>query len=269
MQSWEDSDGRWHHKFRQSWLNTTDLCLERSRLEMDETMPKVDSDAACVGTAVHSAIEICLASGGVPLSDMKELFNAEFSELSALPTFRWVKYTDLSARAWGELCLTSWWTEILPTLSFDAQLEESFVVPLVDSNERVIELSGTVDYVDRNKGLLIDWKTSGGGPYRAWEKQRWAVQPTVYTYAFTYKGVVPDFQYVVMHPKGVQRLDVVRTQGDHAWLAAKCVSMARLLEAGLSQWPLNDNHALCSEKWCPAWASCKGAPRTISARITG
>jgi hypothetical protein len=35
------------------------------------------------------------------------------------------------------------------------------------------------------------------------------------------------------------------------------VSMLALPD-GMS-WPMNDQHALCSPKWCPFWDGCKGS----------
>ena len=55
------------------------------------------------------------------------------------------------------------------------------------------------------------------------------------------------------------RREFVLMSAEHYdWLRTKCTDIARLIEVGMESWPKNDNHALCSEKWCPAWANCKG-----------
>jgi hypothetical protein len=28
---------------------------------------------------------------------------------------------------------------------------------------------------------------------------------------------------------------------------------------GMPDWPMNDQHGLCSSKWCDYWSVCKGA----------
>ena len=58
---------------------------------------------------------------------------------------------------------------------------------------------------------------------------------------------------------GVSRVTVYRHAGDWSWLVERCLGIAALLEAAVPTWPKNDNHALCSPKWCPAWSTCKGA----------
>lgn len=228
-----------------------------------------ESDAACVGTAMHTAIETCLYEyqDGTPLSreSTVELWHEEFTELMELENFRFVKYTEASARKFGEACTRQWWDEVLPTLPTDTQLETRFVLPFFEDDERVIELSGAIDYFD---GHLRDWKTNGSRRYLPWEYKRWAVQPTVYTWAAVELGLWPQFtegddavpfEYVVMDGKEVQRFTVERDWRDWDFLRTKALQVARLIEAELPSWPVNDNHALCSEKWCPAWAECKGA----------
>jgi hypothetical protein len=120
--------------------------------------------------------------------------------------------------------------------------------------------------VDGDK--IKDWKSSSRGPYQPWEYKRWALQPTVYSWALAqadgYSSCKPEFEYVVMFsptkraPEGVQRFSVERGPEHYEWLKTKCTDIAQLIEVGLDSWPKNDNHALCSEKWCPAWDNCKG-----------
>lgn len=268
MKSYIGPDGRWCHRFRQSWLKEADTCPERARLTYEHQMPERETDAASLGTAAHAAFEACIEEAkheGTPLDEETtvELYHRAFTELMADPNFRFVKYTEKSARKFGEDCVRTWYHEVLPDLDVDAAiLEQSFVVPLVEDDERVIELSGTIDYREGHWGR--DYKTSGRGEYTPWEYQRWNVQATAYTYAIHYledgEPETPmEFEFIVLHRKGVQFLGITRDEGDWEWLKQKCLAYARLIEVDLDVWPLQDNHALCSEKWCPAWKFCKGA----------
>lgn len=268
MSSTKGADGRWSHVLRQSFLKEFDICPQKAMRSYMGLDPQRDTDAACVGTAVHAAIEACMhehmADGALLLSDTLEVFNMEFSHLMGGEHFVWVKYSETQARAFGEKCITSWYEDVLPTLDGKYEMEWSFHVPLYSTEDRDVFLSGTADLLDLSKDTphVIDWKTSGGGPYREWEHKRWAIQPTVYTFAASYEtGITddPTFEYVVMHPKGVQRLPVVRTPAHWDWLAQKCEAVAKVIEAELDEWPKNDSHALCAPTWCSHWSECKGA----------
>jgi hypothetical protein len=146
--------------------------------------------------------------------------------------------------------------------------EKRFILPFYEDQDRVIELSGAIDYVDL---IPRDWKTSGSGMgYEKWELQRWNIQATVYTWAAMMLGLVDPvphstgehqfpFEFVVMGGKAVKRVTITRTEADWSWLQDKVIRLAKLIESGLDPWPVNDNHALCSPKWCPAWDDCKGS----------
>lgn len=258
-------DGRWHHKFGASWVKTVDLCAERARLEAMHEMPNVESDAANVGTACHSAFEANLdlwALGeALSRSDSLELFNDEFSLLMAHPDFSWKKYTERSARKFGMECVAAFYDEVLFTLPQEGRNEIKFVLPIYEDDERVIEMSGAIDRVDE---IIRDWKTNGSRKYEEWEYKRWNVQATTYTWAAVQLGLVPPdadsypFEFCVMMPKGVHRFEVRRDIAHWDFLRSKVTNIARLIESGVAPWPLNDNHALCSPKWCPAWDQCKG-----------
>lgn len=269
-------DGRWHHRFGASWLKTTDLCLERARLEGHHLMPRVESDAANVGTAVHAVIEtnldLWVDGDALSWSDSIELFNHEFSTLMLDPDFQFIKYTERSARTFGERCTGAFYEHVLPTLPQQGRNETKFVLPFVEDDDRVIELSGAIDRIDE---IIRDWKTNGSRKYEEWEYKRWGLQPTVYTWAALALGLVDfpvvnagdvdgpidgpiPFEYVVMSASGVQRFTVYRGKPEWDFLKAKCVRIAKLIEAELDEWPLQDNHALCSPRWCPAWSACKG-----------
>jgi hypothetical protein len=246
------------HTFRQSWLKTAAICPERARRELDGTMPHRETDAAAVGTAVHAGIEAHLEGLAPEYADALEVAQNTFAEIEQHPDFIWAKYSHNTAQSLIDTFLAQWWPYAGNFVPLET--EKHFNVLLHEDDKREIRLSGTIDLVDENIGLA-DWKTSGRGAYEKWEYERWAVQPTVYTYAeyaeSGKEGPFP-FTYFVMHKKGLQQFTVWRDASDWAWLRQQAVGYARLIEAGIPEWPLADNHALCSAKWCPAWYLCKG-----------
>lgn len=266
------ADGRWSHRFRQSGIKTSTICLERARREWTGTMPEIETDAACVGTACHAVFEANMLayrdSGEHYDQDTcMEMFEREYALLEQSPNFQYVKYKPDEARAFGRACVRHWYQEVRETLD-PLHCELNFDVPLHEDDERVISLSGTIDLVDRRDGLL-DYKTSGAGKYQEWQYERWAIQPTAYTYAAHKLGLdeyANTFGYIVLSKSGVQRFSVERNAGHWDWMRNQCVSLAHLIEAGLTKWPTNDTHALCSAKWCPAWLDCKGLHLNINQR---
>lgn len=270
--------GKWVHRFGASWLKTFNLCPQRALLEHQGLAENVESDAACVGTAMHLAAEVCISSGGLTLPDTVEIAQDEFSRLMALDgtngdpearhaegTFRFVKYDEAKCRVLVERFTTLWWQQVLPTANLDAITEWGFTVPLIEDDERLIELTGTCDYVDVEAREVKDLKSSGGGPYVEWERRRNDVQASVYTYAFNHLyGAAPTFEFVVMysptpkHPIGVQRFFVERDQRHWNWLKTQSVEIARLIECDLPSWPRVDSSVLCSPKWCNSWDQCRG-----------
>lgn len=267
-----DDEGRFVHTFRQSQINTFDLCPERARLS--ERFRR-ETDAASVGTATHAAIEHALAAwhDAQPIS-VEELLEVAHRELDSID-YEPVKWAnDDTARRFLDTCVRNFYELVLATLPTVALLEVPFDLVFHEDATRVIRLSGRMDYVPGSLDLddcVRDWKTAGR-KYQTWEYERWAIQPTVYTWAAHEMGLVreidPDFEvhhvpfeYVVLGAHGVQRFTVARTPTDWEWLRDKVVAMAVLAEADLAVWPRQDNHTLCSAKWCDAWSACKGQMR--------
>jgi hypothetical protein len=106
--------------------------------------------------------------------------------------------------------------------------------------------------------------------YKKWEKQRWAVQPTVYLWAAAHSGIIfPDekdvfnFNFKVLERKmrdvTIQTVPVTRTMSNFVWLERLCQNIAIQMEVGIDrEWALNDHSALCGPKWCSFWSQCKG-----------
>lgn len=278
MPTQQAEDGRWDHTFRQSWLKQFEHCPEYARRDYAGEFEFVDSSDTAPGTAVHAVIEACLEAviaygHAYSLDVCIDLFNDELDELVENPNFQWTKVkTDAPLRKRGAVMLTNWHSKVLPSL--DPKATEISFGPLVlhQDDERIIRVGGTIDYLDHQLGL-VDWKT-GTRPYERWEYQRWAVQPTVYTWAGHEEQLIlptsvpfegpgqPEytFTYYILLPDGeVQVLPITRTPDDWTWLKRKAVGIAKLIELGLDEWPMNDGGWWCSPKWCGAWDDCKGA----------
>lgn len=254
--------------FRQSWLDTAFRCPERGRQavvkpEWDE----ITSDSALIGTSVHHGIEQFLhgnISSPLEIAGEAESFLASFTE-----DIKWTKYErqgDLMKQA--DVCSKGWVQDILPHLPNldNAQPEVTFKIPLWSQHGYTIGITGTIDLI--SDGQLWDWKTSARA-YNARDKQKNAIQPTIYAMAALNSDLIEqtnypiDFTYGIMirgsKPKG-QILKVTRHAG-HADFATK--RMMQLVDLfhfyGLDKtWPMNDDHFLCNSTWCPWFSICKG-----------
>jgi hypothetical protein len=274
------ADGKYEHRIRQSWLNTLlDVCPEQARLDMTGQLERRETDPTAVGTCVHAAIEDTIEiilddDMGFRLEppEVVDLFDAHWEKFQNENTIHWVKRNPDKATQFGRNCANVWATDVLPNLEPVAtEVHFSDCLVLEDEHRRIY-VSGTMDYVDRN--YLGDWKTAGR-EYKAWEKVRWAIQPTVYWYAMCkaddlkdvrerltdYAITVGLWKFIVT-AEGKQNAQIVqltRPTGWDGWLKRQLLSVVPLLEADLEMWPLRDQHALCGPKWCTAFASCKGA----------
>ncbi len=274
---------------RQSWLSDFVMDPERARLAMlHPEMDEGDSDVAAVGTAAHLAIEEYL-NGHIDMADMAAFARHVATETLAEGNIRWV---DLNAErfiAHAGFLAHCWATDLSPFVPRGGICEHQFTVPMlrdgepVTVNGRPLMFEGTMDYVTPDIGGfgLWDWKTSGRS-YQQWEKQRWAIQPSVYAYAANVDPALADngpswpvdFNYGIMirsekstdktpyaAPSKGQRVNIRRFESHAAWIIEQAVTAATfVLSADINTpWPAIDSHALCSEKWCPWWSKCKGA----------
>jgi len=151
----------------------------------------------------------------------------------------------------------------------------SFRVPLYTRHcGRVVGITGTIDLVpDMND--LADWKTASQ-KFRAHEKQKYSIQPTIYSLAAVKGGLQSDDHDVDYHwpmnftygiavrgeTKATPQILTVRRTEEHALFAiARIKQLVDLaLDYGLDRaWPTDDDHFLCSQTWCPWWTACKGS----------
>ena len=257
------ADGRWIHTWvRQSSIKTSAMCLERWRRDIFSEEPEVIKDASTLGTVCHSVVEDALNSvrdvsdglSEVPMSleDMHDAFGYYWEEV--VPTIQvWNNYNADSAAKAGLSKVTNWHDEIFPSVT-PVLVEHTFDVPLLEDNERVVRLTGTIDLIEEDR--LWDWKFPSRDYTRdRWQYERWDVQSIAYCYAMG----IPNFSYAVMHPDGVGRMNLERGQQHFDWLREKVSTLCRLLESQTGAYPLGDNGWWCSEKWCEHFARCKGA----------
>lgn len=249
---------------RQSWLGDMAICPERARLGQVKPEFRTGSDATIIGTAVHAGIEQVLRGEAVAFEDMLQFVNNEYETLQD------TNYTVTNIEQdkipnYLEAMSLAFYNGILPNVKLGGEAEFFFRAPLnVNVEGYDIVLEGTMDYVDPD-GNIWDWKTAKR-VYNQKEKQKSAIQPTVYTTAVRNLGMAdnPTFNYGVMvrqeTPKS-QILEVTRSAEHTKWLQhyVKGAVTTALKSGYQNEWLMNDSSALCSSQWCSYWSVCKGA----------
>ena len=263
------TDGGWQHTFRQSFLGSFAMCPEKARHDYYGLSEHRHNDATALGTAFHAAAEYaCYELRDTPTAPTTDLMvEVAHQELATIGDWDTVRLTRTQMDDALPIMCDGWIAEIMPAVE-PLDMEYTFHVPLYEDDERVIALSGTMDCVAAD-GIVWDWKTSSslrGYTSDAWEKRRWAVQPTVYLYAHSVEGGPGaeldqlTFRYAAIDYTGkTATLDIVRHDGHVRWLTDQTLRIARLIESDVPTWPLNDAGWHCSPKWCDLWADCKGA----------
>lgn len=254
METTGAGDIRMTYRFRQSWLNTFAHCPEQARRERNGELDRTETDSMVLGTAVHAAIEYVLDSElhGQPLH-ADDPYDVIDHTLVLHAGWEKTRFTPENVRAYAHAAYDKWDAHIRPQVR-PLAVEHNFTVPFPHTKADV-ELTGTIDCIDEN-GFVWDWKTASRSyAQTAWEYQRWAIQPTVYCFATD----LTDFRYGVMvHGGEAETVEVQRTETHFRFLAHQIDRIVDLIEADLPHWPLNDQGWWCSERWCGAWADCKG-----------
>ena len=258
---------------RQSWLNDALMCPERARLSELHPEMRRENDSALMGTAVHSAIEKVLnnqldardigasavASFDQLIVDL-ELQGKEVNVTNTDPS-KWATHISSMAEAWAR--------DIYPYVPQDGQTEykfEAFIARVANARfEYELWFEGTMDYV--HSSGIWDWKTAAR-KYSEYEKQAQNIQSAVYATAATHLGLTEytvNFNFGVMIRNASstgQVVNVTRTKQHEDWIVDQTSSVVNAVMAlqGLPQerWIMNDQHHLCSERWCPVWSKCKG-----------
>jgi hypothetical protein len=259
-------DGRWSHTFTQSIITEFQQCPEKARANYFRETESEDTDSTSLGRAVHAGIEVALYSQrDSHMLKYEEAREAAHHELDTIGEWKYTKLSRDNVYGYTGFLLFQWYENVYGTFE-PAKIEHSFRHLLYGGKHREVWLNGTIDCVDQSY-VPWDWKTSSR-PYEPWEKQRWAVQPTVYTWAVQkeWNGDMPEhgmdpakFRYCVLQHDGtVQQIDVTRDHTHVAWLAEQCSQIAWMIEHEIKPWPLIDSGWHCSPKWCPKFSDCKG-----------
>lgn len=269
---------------RQSDIGSFISCPEEyRRLYWDDTYVGGESDAALVGTSLHALIAEEANNGF--FTDQTEaaeyvtnffVTNVASFEEQQIPYNRESFKTDVKAQQMLEGLVADWWQsserQFLMGQPPDERLVEwEFDVPFTQIGGQQVYLCGTSDLVLPRLNKVWDWKTAGRG-YDLWEKQRWAIQPSVYLFAAIHEGHISldkkglaTFEYKVFMRGGkdvtpAETYRVTRSVGSFGWLRQVVTSMVTMqLGMGTNvRWPLNDHGWHCSPKWCPFFDTCKG-----------
>lgn len=277
-------DGSMDVFVRQSWINEAVTCPERGRFGIIDEEASLPNDATVLGTAVHGGIAADLqakldgAHDGLCKADAIEIAYATWATEAALP-MRWVKYNAHQIHNYIPALMGMYYDGLRRhVINEVVAVEKEFVYQfdtftLRDGRDVRVWAKGTIDYVGNGAVPAWDWKTAGQ-PYKAWEKQRQAVQPTVYAGAVVALGYATwpvRFNYGVMvRDKGHQIVPVERNLRHLEWARMEVRPFIHMaLTMGTTQsWPRNDTHFLCSEKWCSWWGQCKGAAVTADDMVT-
>jgi hypothetical protein len=262
---------------RQSWLDTAMRCPEEGRLAVVKPeFETVSSDEAIIGTGAHYAIEQ-LIRGAITADEIGRTAYEYTVKLIGDEGCRWTKRS--SAAECGDLaarCAEAWVEDIMPVAPIEgAKTEVTFSVPLMMHRDRQILLQGTVDLVPQAHELW-DWKTAASD-YKQKDKQKWAIQPTIYAMAAVRGGLQStvkysyplDFHYGVMIKRANkcrgQILTVRRTMSHERWAIHRIRTLLDLaLDFGLDKpWPQIDaSNYLCSARWCSFYSICRGTEIT-------
>ena len=273
--------------FRQSWLGNAENCAEQGRRNL--VFPELDrtSDEAAIGSAAHAGIEAVVDG----LCDVKDIGDAVTEWFRTHPDAHNMYYArprthqsnmseciDLATR-----CARAWVRDIMPKAPIEgARTEVGFDVELFEHKGRKVSLKGTCDLVPVD-GALWDWKTSAR-PYAQKDKQKWAIQPTVYAVADALGGfgregrqLPAEFTYGVMIKlKKECRGEIVtvqRSEGHAEDLFRKLRSWVDLYNAtGLTEveWPArSEGNYLCSPVWCQHYRDCRGANISLDDDLYG
>ena len=260
---------------RQSWLGDALMCPERARLTALHPETRKENDSAMMGTAVHAGIEQVLNSEIQPedigdysvnaFFEREKALNAEGKKINITNTDpkNWAKHINSMANAWV--------SDIMPHVPLGGISEYKFATKVAGVDNELFEyelwFEGTMDYF-HPKGIW-DWKTAARKYYQA-EKQTQNVQSAVYAEASHAMGMIEypvEFNFGVMIRNASstgQIVSITRTPEHGQWIIDQTIALVNNLltvqaKMPSTRWIVNDQHYLCSQRWCPVWSMCKGS----------
>jgi hypothetical protein len=254
---------------RQSWLGDSMLCQERGRRMMVSPEFRTTNDSAAMGTAVHAGIEAVMRG----VIDPKDAHHVSVKKLDQLRD-EGIKVTNTDPSTWEDLVRSmtnAWVSGIYPEVPLGGVSERKFEYnsgAVVGGYELWFE--GTMDY--SHESGLWDWKTAAR-KYSLLEKQTQSIQASVYAGHALSEGRVDEdgtvsftFGVMIRTMKGDSQLVRIKRNSAHVmWVTEQAKTLVGSALALRSQdgswnrsWLKNDQHFLCSDRWCPWWSVCKG-----------
>jgi len=260
-----DLEGRlW---FRQSWLKEFLDCPERARLKaVKADQPRMTSDAALIGTGVHTAIQGVL-EGHVDPKDIEDATNDAVVSLLITDEVSYNKYEAEQLPGHARRCARAWADGILPHVELGGQCEKNFSVVVMEIDGIEVGLTGTIDYVPPSGDVLWDWKTAGK-KYSQKQYQKGSIQASTYATAMSLQRQLElpmkfNFGVMVRGEKSAssQIVTVERRQEHSDWFLRQLADVARFaIRFGADEpWAKNEESFLCSPVWCNFYHECRGA----------
>jgi len=260
---------------RQSWLGDALMCPERARLTALHPETRKENDSAMMGTAVHAGIEAVLRGEIVPADIAEFSVNAfRTREKELIADSKQINITNTDPKNWNKhigSMADAWARDIMPFVPEGGESEYKFETKVAKVDNELFEyelwFEGTMDYF-HHQGIW-DWKTAARKYYQA-EKQTQNVQSAVYAESAHVMGLIDypvTFNFGVMIRNGSstgQVVPVTRTAGHGQWIIDQTIALVNNLltvqaKMPSSRWIINDQHFLCSQRWCPVWSMCKGS----------
>ena len=260
---------------RQSWLNDALMCPERARLMELNPSARKENDSAMMGTACHSGIEAVLNKVIEPKDISEYSVNAfRSAEQDLWSQGKSINVTNTEPRNWDKhigSMADAWVRDIMPSVPEGGQTEYKFSTKVGAIANALYEyelyFEGTMDYIHPTG--IWDWKTAARKYYEG-EKQMQNIQSAIYAEAGANLGLVDypvDFSFGVMIRNGSStgQILTIKRRKEHAqWVIAQTTALINsILTSKIylpsERWLVNDQHYLCSKRWCPVWSMCKGS----------
>lgn len=269
--------GAWH----QSTLQQMQDCPRKWFLTYQCGLPDPSGEAARIGTAVHTAVELhekARAEGNaVTLDEMVAHACATIEEEHHDAVRHACRHWWKTPMKDGEVSHRDWLARL-----WVVAIEPYFNIPLV---EGALPIGGWIDgvYYDPNteRYLLVDLKTAGSmGRWKDGEGKRH--QATMYSVALQLSDILPEridyfpsMTYAIVKPgtggECARRVSVQPDLDDVRVLGQKIRDAEAMVAA--DEFPRNPAWNLCSKKWCPHYTGCMetgelaGRPVTVRQRL--
>jgi hypothetical protein len=207
--------------------------------------------------------------------DARDAHHVSVAKLNHIKETENVKVTNTDPSSWEDLVRSmtnAWVSSVLPEVPLGGKSEHKFEYcsnTIVSGYELWFE--GTMDYMHETG--LWDWKTAAR-KYSLLEKQTQSIQASIYAgYALSTGDVSLDaegnvgftFGVMIRNMKGESQIVRIKRSSAHVmWVTEQAATLVRSALAmrednGFNKpWLKNDQHFLCSARWCPWWSVCKG-----------